>query len=206
MDGVAIEIRGLSKSYGDVEAVPGIDPYLTVAETIDMYRGYYPHPRPVDEIVEVVGLREKRDTRVSKLSGGQQRRLDVAIALAGDPTVLFLDEPTTGFDPAARRNAWVVVKNLQALGKTIFLTTHYMDEAQVLALRQVRYTNTAFWRNPAQAFFTFAFPLMFLVIFTALFGNNTVTAFGREISTSTFYVSAIAAFSIITATYTNLAI
>jgi ABC-2 type transport system ATP-binding protein len=111
----------------------GVDPYLTVAETIDLYRAYYPHPRPVDEIVELVGLAEKRDTRVLKLSGGQQRRLDVAVALAGDPELLFLDEPTTGFDPSARRNAWQVVQNLQALGKTIFLTTHYMDEAQVLA-------------------------------------------------------------------------
>src|SRR5213076_145759 len=106
---------------------------LTVAETIELFRGYYPHPRPVGEIVEVVGLTGKRDTRVLKLSGGQQRRLDVAIALAGDPDLLFLDEPTTGFDPAARRGAWQIVQNLEALGKTIFLTTHYMDEAQVLA-------------------------------------------------------------------------
>ncbi len=113
----------------------GIDPYLTVAETIDLYRAYYPHPRPVDEIVDVVGLREKRNSKVSKLSGGQQRRLDVAIALAGDPELLFLDEPTTGFDPSARRNAWEVVKNLAGLGKTVFLTTHYMDEAQYLASR-----------------------------------------------------------------------
>jgi ABC-2 type transport system ATP-binding protein len=94
-----------------------------------------PSPRPVDEIIEVVGLREKRDARVAKLSGGQQRRLDVAIALAGDPSLLFLDEPTTGFDPSARRNAWELVRNLEALGKTIFLTTHYMDEAQYLAKR-----------------------------------------------------------------------
>jgi ABC-2 type transport system ATP-binding protein len=81
----------------------------------------------------VVGLEEKRDTRVGKLSGGQQRRLDVAVALAGDPELLFLDEPTTGFDPAARRGAWEIVRNLRSLGKTIFLTTHYMDEAQTLA-------------------------------------------------------------------------
>jgi ABC-2 type transport system ATP-binding protein len=200
MDGLAIEVRGLTKSYGDVEAVrgidldvrvgevfallgpngagktttveimegfrdrsagevsvlghdpargerelksrigivlqsTGIDPYLTVSETIDLFRRYYPHPRPVEEIVELVGLDEKRDTRVIKLSGGQQRRLDVAIALAGDPELLFLDEPTTGFDPSARRNAWGVVKSLAGLGKTIFLTTHYMDEAQYLADR-----------------------------------------------------------------------
>ncbi len=125
--------RALRSRIGIVLQSTGIDPYLTVAETIELFRGYYPHPRSVGEIVEVVGLQEKRDTRVLKLSGGQQRRLDVAIALAGDPDLLFLDEPTTGFDPAARRGAWQVVKNLEALGKTIFLTTHYMDEAQVLA-------------------------------------------------------------------------
>ena len=102
-----------------------------------MYAGYYPSRRPTDEVIEVVGLTQKRDTRVNKLSGGQQRRLDVAIALAGDPELLFLDEPTTGFDPNARRNAWEVVKNLVALGKTVFLTTHFMDEAQYLADRVV---------------------------------------------------------------------
>src|SRR2546422_211712 len=127
--------RALRKQIGIVLQSTGVDPYLTVAETVDLYRGYYPSPRPLDEVIEVVGLTEKRDTRVIKLSGGQQRRLDVAIALAGDPRLLFLDEPTTGFDPGARRNAWQVVKNLQALGKTIFLTTHYMDEAQYLANR-----------------------------------------------------------------------
>jgi ABC-2 type transport system ATP-binding protein len=127
--------RAFKSRIGIVLQSTGIDPYLTVAETIDLFRQYYPNPRPVDEIVEVVGLREKRDTRVVKLSGGQQRRLDVAIALSGDPELLFLDEPTTGFDPSARRNAWGVVKNLAGLGKTIFLTTHYMDEAQYLAAR-----------------------------------------------------------------------
>src|SRR5437763_5711676 len=100
-----------------------------------MYARYYPSRRPTDEVIDVVGLAEKRDTRVSKLSGGQQRRLDVAIALAGDPDLLFLDEPTTGFDPSARRNAWHMVTNLSELGKTVFLTTHYMDEAQALADR-----------------------------------------------------------------------
>src|SRR5204863_5525307 len=121
------------EQIGIVLQSTGVDSYLTVAETIAMYSGYYPDPRPIDEVIELVGLVEKRDTRVLKLSGGQQRRLDVAIALAGDPKLLFLDEPTTGFDPGARRGAWQVVKNLEALGKTIFLTTHYMDEAQVLA-------------------------------------------------------------------------
>ena len=113
----------------------GVDPYLTVREVVDLYRGYYPSPRPADELIELVGLGPHRDQRVKRLSGGQQRRLDVAVGLAGDPTLLFLDEPTTGFDPAARRQAWDVITNLKALGKTVVLTTHYMEEAQVLADR-----------------------------------------------------------------------
>ncbi|HEV3472879.1 MAG TPA: ABC transporter ATP-binding protein [Actinomycetota bacterium] len=200
MPGPAIEVRGLKKSYGSVDAVAGIDltvsqgevfallgpngagktttveileghrkrsageasvlghdpgrgeaafkrrigivlqetgvnRFLTVAEVIDQFRRYYPSPRPLDEVIEVVGLTDKRDTLVRKLSGGQQRRLDVAVGLAGDPELLFLDEPTTGFDPSARRNAWGMVQNLKSLGKTVFLTTHYMDEAQFLADR-----------------------------------------------------------------------
>jgi ABC-2 type transport system ATP-binding protein len=127
--------RAFRRRIGIVLQSTGIDPYLTVRETVDMFATYYPQPRNVDEVLELVGLDEKRDTRVLKLSGGQQRRLDVAIALAGDPELLFLDEPTTGFDPSARRNAWVIVQNLTALGKTVFLTTHYMDEAQTLANR-----------------------------------------------------------------------
>jgi ABC-2 type transport system ATP-binding protein len=102
-----------------------------------MFRGYYPKPRPRDEVLELVGLMDKRDSRVTKLSGGQRRRLDVGIALAGDPRILFLDEPTTGFDPGARRNAWEVIKGLAGLGKTIFLTSHSMDEVQYLADRVV---------------------------------------------------------------------
>jgi ABC-2 type transport system ATP-binding protein len=125
----------LKPRIGIVLQSTGVDHYLTVAETIAMYSGYYPHPRPVDEVIELVGLGSKRDSRVVKLSGGQQRRLDVAIALAGDPELLFLDEPTTGFDPSARHEAWQVVKDLAALGKTVLLTTHYMDEAQQLADR-----------------------------------------------------------------------
>ena len=129
------QARLLKQQIGIVLQSTGVEQYLTVAETLAMYSGYFPHPRPVDEVIELVGLAAKRDVRVVKLSGGQQRRLDVAIALAGDPEVLFLDEPTTGFDPSARHEAWDVVKNLAALGKTVLLTTHYMDEAQNLADR-----------------------------------------------------------------------
>jgi ABC-2 type transport system ATP-binding protein len=125
----------LKARIGIVLQSTGVDRYLTVAETIAMYARCYPHPRPVDEVIDVVGLAGKRDSRVVRLSGGQQRRLDVAIALAGDPELLFLDEPTTGFDPSARQEAWHVVKSLAAMGKTVLLTTHYMDEAQYLADR-----------------------------------------------------------------------
>ncbi|MGH2992360.1 MAG: ABC transporter ATP-binding protein [Solirubrobacterales bacterium] len=108
---------------------------LTVRETVKQYAGYYPRSRPVDETIELVGLSQKADARAGKLSGGQQRRLDVALALIGDPELLFLDEPTTGFDPTARRQAWVMIASLRELGKTVFLTTHYMEEAQELADR-----------------------------------------------------------------------
>ena len=112
-----------------------LDPYLTVREALALYAGYYRAPRPVDEVIALVGLEEKADVRTRKLSGGQQRRLDVGMALVGDPELLFLDEPTTGFDPSARRQAWDVIAGLRDLGKTVFLTTHYMDEAQRLADR-----------------------------------------------------------------------
>ena len=112
-----------------------VPPMLSVRELVELYRGYYPAPRPAAEIIELVGLTEKTDQRVQKLSGGQQRRLDVALGLVGDPDLIFLDEPTTGFDPSARRAAWEVVRNMRTLGKTIVLTTHYMDEAQYLADR-----------------------------------------------------------------------
>jgi len=195
-----ISVRGLRKSYGDLEAVRGLDlevagrqifaflgpngagktttveilegyrrrtegdvavlgadpghadhewrqrigivlqesrmhPELTVRESVELFAGYYHSPRGVDETVALVGLSDRADHRVGKLSGGQQRRLDVALALVGDPELLFLDEPTTGFDPSARRHAWEVIASLRDLGKTIFLTTHYMEEAQELADR-----------------------------------------------------------------------
>ena len=109
--------------------------YLTAHEIVAMYAGYYPSPRDPDELIELVGLTEQRDVRSKKLSGGQRRRLDLAIALAGDPELIFLDEPTTGFDPSARRGAWSMVRELARLGKTVLLTTHFMDEAQALADR-----------------------------------------------------------------------
>jgi ABC-2 type transport system ATP-binding protein len=110
-------------------------PVLTVRETLELYSGYYRHPRSVAETIDLAGLGAKADERAGRLSGGQQRRLDVAVALIGDPELLFLDEPTTGFDPSARRQAWEVIAGLRSLGKTVFLTTHYMDEAQALADR-----------------------------------------------------------------------
>jgi ABC-2 type transport system ATP-binding protein len=110
-------------------------PQVTVAETLDIYAGYYRNPRDVDEVIELVGLVEKRDARIKTLSGGQKRRLDLGLALVGNPDLVFLDEPTTGFDPQARRNAWEMIRGLRALGKTILLTTHYLDEAQQLADR-----------------------------------------------------------------------
>jgi ABC-2 type transport system ATP-binding protein len=127
--------RGFRSRIGIVLQTTGVDPYLTVAEVLELFRGYYPEPRPIDELLELVGLEDQRDQRVKRLSGGQQRRLDVAVGLAGDPELLFLDEPTTGFDPGARRQAWEMVANLRDLGKTVLLTTHYMEEAQFLADR-----------------------------------------------------------------------
>jgi ABC-2 type transport system ATP-binding protein len=108
---------------------------LTVRETHAMFAGYYERPRNVDEVIELVGLTEKSRARAKTLSGGQKRRLDLGIALVGDPDLVFLDEPTTGFDPAARRAAWGMIRSLRSLGKTVLLTTHYLDEAEQLADR-----------------------------------------------------------------------
>ena len=110
-------------------------PNLSVAESLQLFAGYYRRPLDVGSVIGLVGLEEKRDARVRTLSGGQQRRLDLGLGLIGDPEVLFLDEPTTGFDPAARRAAWEVIRSLRSLGKTILLTTHYLDEAESLADR-----------------------------------------------------------------------
>jgi ABC-2 type transport system ATP-binding protein len=196
----AIEVSGLRKAYGDLEAVRGVDfaieegevfgllgpngagktttveilegyrkrdagevrvlghdperpgpdfrerigvvlqqselwPNLTVRETHATFAGYYAAPRDVDEVIALVGLEEKADARVKSLSGGQKRRLDLGVALVGDPHLVFLDEPTTGFDPAARRAAWDMIRSLRSLGKTVLLTTHYLDEAEQLADR-----------------------------------------------------------------------
>jgi ABC-2 type transport system ATP-binding protein len=108
---------------------------ITVTEQLAQFAGYYEHPRPVDEVIELIGLEEKRDTRARRLSGGQRRRLDLGLALIGDPELIFLDEPTTGFDPGARRRAWETIRSLRGLGKTILLTTHYLDEVEQLADR-----------------------------------------------------------------------
>jgi ABC-2 type transport system ATP-binding protein len=108
---------------------------LSVTESLELFAGYYEQPRDVDQVIELVGLAEKRNARVRTLSGGQQRRLDLGLGLVGDPEILFLDEPTTGFDPAARRAAWEVIRSLRSLGKTILLTTHYLDEAEHLSDR-----------------------------------------------------------------------
>ena len=127
----------LRQRIGIVLQEVGVDPFLTVSEVLRKHSEYYRHPRDVAEVVSLVGLNEKATSRVKTLSGGQQRRLDVALGLIGDPELLFLDEPTTGFDPSARRQAWEIVRNLGDLGKTVLLTTHYMDEAQALADRVV---------------------------------------------------------------------
>jgi ABC-2 type transport system ATP-binding protein len=129
--------RDFRARIGIVLQEEGLDPALTVREAIELYSAAYPRPRPAAEVVELVGLGDRGDARVETLSGGQRRRLDLALGIAGDPDLLFLDEPTTGFDPAARRQSWDLIARLRGLGKTILLTTHYMDEAQHLADRVV---------------------------------------------------------------------
>jgi ABC-2 type transport system ATP-binding protein len=127
--------RAFRERIGVVLQQSQLWPNLTVVETHRMFAGYYNRPRDVDEVIRLVGLEEKRDARVKVLSGGQKRRLDLGVALVGDPDLVFLDEPTTGFDPAARRAAWDMIRSLRSLGKTILLTTHYLDEAEQLADR-----------------------------------------------------------------------
>jgi ABC-2 type transport system ATP-binding protein len=143
-DGGSVEVLGVdpARAGGDWRERIGVVlqssamyQTLTVAESLWLFAGYYSKPRPVDEVLQLVGLREKRDVIVRRLSGGQRRRLDLGLALVGDPELIFLDEPTTGFDPHARRQAWETLRAFRGLGKTILLTTHYLDEAERLADR-----------------------------------------------------------------------
>jgi ABC-2 type transport system ATP-binding protein len=129
--------RDFRERIGIVLQSSGLDRNLSVKETVGFYGGFYPSPRDVDEVIGLVGMEEKRDARVKALSGGQRRRLDLALGIVGDPDLIFLDEPTTGFDPSARRHSWELIDSLRSLGKSILLTTHYMDEAQNLADRVV---------------------------------------------------------------------
>lgn len=127
--------RSFRERIGIVLQETAVEEELSVSEAISIYGAMYPSQRPTDELVDLVGLQEKRDARVKTLSGGQRRRLELALGIVGDPDLIFMDEPTTGFDPSARRQAWSIVENLTSLGKTVLLTTHYMDEAQYLADR-----------------------------------------------------------------------
>ncbi len=127
--------RKMRDRFGIVLQSSGIDRELTVREVLDLYRSAYTHRRPVDEVIGMVGLEGKADDRVATLSGGQKRRVDLALGLVGDPDLIFLDEPTTGFDPGARRRSWELIDNLAGLGRTVVLTTHYLDEAEHLANR-----------------------------------------------------------------------
>jgi ABC-2 type transport system ATP-binding protein len=129
--------RALRERIGVVLQSAGIEGELSVREALSLFAGFYPRALPVDDVVALVGLEEKRRARVKTLSGGQRRRLDLALALVGDPELIFLDEPTTGFDPGARQGAWRLLESLRALGRTIVLSSHYMDEVQHLADRAV---------------------------------------------------------------------
>src|SRR4051812_46096195 len=133
----ALRERAFRERIGIVLQEEGLDPNVKVRVAVELYSAAYPHPRPVDEVLDLVGLGDRGGDRAATLSGGQRRRLDLALGLAGDPELVFLDEPTTGFDPSARRQAWDMIGRLRELGKTILLTTHYMEEAQVLADRVV---------------------------------------------------------------------
>jgi ABC-2 type transport system ATP-binding protein len=143
-DGGTVEVLGVDPQRADrawreqvgvVLQSSSLYPNLSVRESLNVFAAYYAHPRDAREVCTIVGLDEKKDARVRTLSGGQKRRLDLGLALIGDPTLIFLDEPTTGFDPGARRQAWDTIRNLRALGKTVLLTTHYLDEAEQLADR-----------------------------------------------------------------------
>jgi ABC-2 type transport system ATP-binding protein len=129
--------RAFRERIGIVTQEEGLDPLLTVRESVELYSSAYPDPRDAAEVLELVGLADRADVRTAALSGGQRRRLELALAIAGNPELIFLDEPTTGFDPAARRQSWELIAGLRALGTTILLTTHYLDEAQHLADRVV---------------------------------------------------------------------
>ncbi len=127
--------REYRERIGIVLQEGAVERELSVREALTIYGGMYPKRLPAEDLIAMVGLQDKADARIKTLSGGQQRRLELALGLVGDPDLIFLDEPTTGFDPSARRQAWAILENLTALGKTILLTTHYMDEAQHLADR-----------------------------------------------------------------------
>src|SRR3954465_11010077 len=129
--------RGFRQRIGIVLQEAGLDPTIKVREAIELYGAAYPDPRPADELLPLVGLGDRGESRAAALSGGQRRRLDLALGLVGDPDLIFLDEPTTGFDPAARRQSWEPIGQLRTLGKSVLLTTHYMEEAQYLADRVV---------------------------------------------------------------------
>ena len=127
--------RWLRTRIGVVLQELAIEPYYTVRQVLSRNAGYYPSPRPVDEVIEMIGLKDKADDRIKRLSGGQQRRLDVGLGVVGNPELLFLDEPTTGLDPSGRRDSWDLIRQLAAAGTTVLLTTHYMDEVEALADR-----------------------------------------------------------------------
>jgi ABC-2 type transport system ATP-binding protein len=133
--GVSATSRQLRELLGVVLQELAVEPFLSVRQALTRNAGYYPHPRPVDEVLELVGLEAKADARIKTLSGGQQRRLDLGLGIIGNPELLVLDEPTTGFDPSARRDAWDLVRGLTGGGTTVLLTTHYMEEAEALADR-----------------------------------------------------------------------